>query len=93
MLRTGPCSVRRNRQNLGTSPLAGPAYRRVVAQEQKAFSRETFLEYLNVAARASRGCPVEPKYDCSPEPALIIIELRRRYFSGVYAFAMADRGD
>src|SRR5207247_2559751 len=41
LLRTGPCSSRRNRWNLGTSPPAGPAYRRVVAQEQKACSRET----------------------------------------------------
>ena len=36
LLRTGPCSIRRNRWNLGASPPAGPAYRRVVAQEQKA---------------------------------------------------------
>ena len=33
--------------NLGASPPAGPAYRRVVAQELKAGYRETIKSYLN----------------------------------------------
>src|SRR5690242_2327223 len=38
---TGPCRNRSDRTSLGASSPAGPAHRRVVAQEQKASSRET----------------------------------------------------
>jgi hypothetical protein len=39
LFRTGPCSNRSNRWNLGALPLAGPAYRRVVARSRKLYTR------------------------------------------------------
>src|SRR6266536_3244476 len=57
LLWTGPCRIRRNRTSSGASPPAGPAYRRVVAQEQKAYSRGTLrivTEVRGPAQLASR---------------------------------------
>ena len=51
LLRTGPCSVRRNRLNLGASPPAGPALQTGGSTGAESDSRETLKSYLNSTAR------------------------------------------
>ena len=51
LLRTGPCSVRRNRLNLGASPLAGPAIQTGGSTGAESDSRETLKSYPNSTAR------------------------------------------